>query len=250
MYQINQLARLAGVTVRTLHHYDHIGLLAPGDHSEGGYRLYGRAELLRLQEILLYRELDLPLKTIKELLDDPQHDSLKSLAEHRDRLKQQQARIARIIDTIDNTIIHLKENNMPLNDRDLYGGLSQEEIDAMNREVDEQYDPEIVAQSRERVSKLSKQQWEGVQAQGDRVNQRIAEAMDLAPTDASVQQLVAKHHAWIENFYDCNATVYRGLAEMYVSDERFTAYYEKIKPGLAAFLSKAMIHFAENSLKN
>lgn len=248
MYMINELARMAGVTVRTLHHYDHIGLLEPGSHSEGGYRLYGRSELLRLQEIMLYRELDLPLKTIKDLLDDPKHEPVQSLMNHRRQLEAEQVRIEQILETIDNTIRHLKEQNMPLKDTDLYKGLSQEEIDAINEEVDQKYDPELVAQSRERIGKLNKQQWDQVQAAGDDVNRRMAELMSEHPANKVVQQVVAEHHEWIENFYDCNAEVYRGLAEMYVSDERFKAFYEKVKPGLAGFLSKAMQVYADEEL--
>ena len=254
-YKINELARMANVTVRTLHHYDRIGLLSPGGYTEGGFRLYGRPELLRLQQILFYRELDVPLKQIRSLLDDPDVDPIEILKNQHRLLTARGERLMDLLNTLERTIEHLEDNTMPLKDEDLYKGMSKEEIEAIKTEVDEktrkgEYDPRLVEQSRQRVGKMSKQQFADIGTEADDINRELAALMDRAVSDPEVQALIERHHAWIENFYDCDATVYRGLAEMYLADERFKANYEKVAPGLAAYLSEAMIWFAEKRLTN
>src|SRR5512136_2331510 len=100
-YTVQQLARLAGVSVRTLHHYDHIGLLAPSARTAAGYRLYGAADLLRLQQILFFKELDLPLDEIQDILDDPDFDQIEALESHKRLLRERADRLARLLMTID-----------------------------------------------------------------------------------------------------------------------------------------------------
>ncbi len=140
-HTVHQLASLAGISVRTLHHYDHIGLLKPSARSAAGYRLYGTEDLLRLQQILLYRELDLPLEEIRRILDDPGFDPVRALAQHRRTLELHAERLARLLHTIDRTIARLTEVDMSLSDEELYEGLPKEQVDRWKREVNERYDP-------------------------------------------------------------------------------------------------------------
>ena len=125
-HTVRQLASLAGISVRTLHHYDHIGLLTPSARSAAGYRLYGTEDLLRLQQILLFRELDLPLEEIRRILDDPGFDPVRALAQHRRTLELRAERLARLLHTIDRTIARLTEVDMSLTDEELYEGLPKE----------------------------------------------------------------------------------------------------------------------------
>lgn len=250
-YSVKEVAELSGVTIRALHHYDHIGLLKPAVRTEKKYRLYDRGNLLRLQQILFYRELDLSLEAIKDILDDPEFDTAEALIGHRERLIQRQKHMTSLIRTVDKTLASIEgEKKMTLKDKDLYKGFDQEKIDRWNREVEEKYNPEIVAESRSKISKMSKAQFAEVQRQGDRVTLAIAELMDNGASDPEVQAQIKQHHAWIENFYDCPANVYKGLGQLYVENPEFTSFYEKVKPGLAAFMCEAMAYFADQELKS
>jgi DNA-binding transcriptional MerR regulator len=247
-YTVGQLAKMAGVSVRTLHHYHQIGLLAPSARTKAGYRLYGEPELLRLQQILFFKELDMPLDEVRQILDDPGFDPVDALEGHRQLLQQRMERLARLLKTIDRTIDRLTEEDMTLTDEELYEGFSTEQIERYKRQAREMYDPALVEESERRVKKMSRAQWQAVGAEGEAVTTALATLADRESGDAEVQALVARHHAWIENFYPCSAEVYRGLAQGYVEHPEFRAFYEKYRPGLADFLSAAMVHYADHVL--
>jgi len=139
-YTISQLAKMAGVSVRTLHHYDHIGLLKPSSRTTAGYRLYEEQDLLRLQQILFFKELEFPLKEIRDILDDPEFDQIKALENHRRLLQKRTERLARLLKTIDKTIQRLEEDNMTMTDKELYEGFTQEQIERYKRQARELYD--------------------------------------------------------------------------------------------------------------
>ncbi len=247
-YTVHQLASMAGISVRTLHHYDHIGLLTPSAHTAAGYRLYGTEDLLRLQQILLYRELDLPLAEIRRILDDPGFDRVRALAQHRRTLELQAERLARLVNTIDRTIARLTEVDMSLTDEELYEGLPKEQVERWKREVDERYDPRLVAESNRRVHAMSKGQWDGVKAEGDAIARRMAELMGRAAGDPEVQATIARQHAWIENFYPCSAEMFQGLGQHYAENPEFRANYDRYRPGLADFMRDAMAYYADHTL--
>jgi DNA-binding transcriptional MerR regulator len=248
-YTVSQLARMAGISVRTLHHYDQIGLLEPATRTEAGYRLYGEAELLRLQQILFFRELELPLSEVREILDDPEFEQVAALEHHRQLLERRIERLARLLKTIDRTIDKLREGDMTLTDEELYEGFSTEEIERYKREAREMYDPDLVEASEQRVKGMSRAEWKAVRAEGEAVTTALAALVDRAPGDAEVQKVIARHHAWIENFYPCSAEIYRGLAQTYVEHPEFRAFYEKVRPGLASFMSEAMNTYANGVLE-
>jgi DNA-binding transcriptional MerR regulator len=247
-YTVSQLARMAGVTVRTLHHYDQIGLLEPSARTEAGYRLYGEAELLRLQQILFFRELDMPLDEVRQIVDDPGFDQIAALEHHRQLLHRRMERLARLLRTIDRTIDRLTEGDMTLTDQELYEGFTTEQIERYKREARQMYDSALVEESERRVKQMSRAEWKAVGAEGEAVTSGLAALADREPADAEVQELIARHHAWIENFFPCSAEVYRGLGQGYVEHPEFRAFYEKYRPGLADFLSAAMNHYADQVL--
>ena len=137
---------------------------------------------------------------------------------------------------------------MTLTDAELYEGFSQEQIERYKREVKERYDPKLVAESDRRVRKMSKTQWQAVGEDGKAVTRRMAELMDRDPGDSEVQETIAQHHAWIENFYPASAEVYSGLGQLYVEHPEFRAYYEAYAPDLADFMQAAMNYYAEHTL--
>ena len=244
-YTVGALARMAGVSVRTLHYYDEVGLLAPFSRSPAGYRLYGTEELLRLQQILFFRELDLPLEEVADILDDPRFDQVQALVDHRQVIEERIARMHRLVTTIDRTLLKLKGKSVELTDEELYEGLTKQQTERYQREAAERYDPVVLAESNRRIRKMSKARWQAVKEEGNAVTQAIADAMSADPQDPKVQALVAQHCAWMGNFYTVTPQIYRGLAQLYVENEEFRAFYDHVAPGLADFLSEAMIHYAD-----
>lgn len=247
-YTVHEVAKMAGVSVRTLHHYHEIGILAPAARSAAGYRQYSEADLLRLQQILFYRELDVPLREIGRILDDDGFDLATALAAHRDRLLGEQDRLARLLQTIERTLARLKGDTMALTDEELYEGFTKEERERYQREAREQYGAATVAASEERARRMSKEQWAALKKEGEEVARGLAALMGRDPADAEVQALIARHHATIEPFYHATAEIYRGLGLLYVESPEFRAYYDRYREGLADFMQAAMAHYADHSL--
>lgn len=239
---------MAGVSVRTLYYYDEINLLKPSTRSLAGYRQYGEPDLLRLQQILFFKELDFPLDKIGRILDDPDFDQVAALQTHRRWLLQQSQRLGILLQTIDKTILKLTEAEMSLTDEELYEGFTPEQVERYEKEVEAQYDPELVKESKRRIGKMSKAQWQGIKADGDDVTRLIASLADREPDDLEVQAAIARHHGWIENFYPASADVYRGLSQLYTENDEFRQTYDKYRPGLADFMKAAMMHYADNNL--
>jgi DNA-binding transcriptional MerR regulator len=250
-YTVRRLSELAGITVRTLHHYDQIRLLRPSRRTEAGYRLYGEEDLLRLQQILFFRELDFPLAEIREILDRPGFDQVAALRTHRRMLGERAARLDRLLNTVDRTIATLtSEDVVGLTDDELYEGFAPSEREKLAGYEAEARDRwgEMAAESQKRVRRMSKDQWQLVGAEGGAINTAMAALMARPVATPEVQALMARQHAWIENFYPCSAEMFRGLGQMYVEDPRFTAAYDKVRPGLAVFMRDAMAYYAEHSL--
>jgi len=247
-YTVHQVAEMAGVSVRTLHHYDHIGLLEPAARTAARYRLYGEADLLRLQQILLFKELDVPLRTIRSILDDPGFDPVEALEAHRRTLEGQAARLARLLQTIDRTIQRLKGDTMAMTNEELYEGLPKEQSERWRREARELYGAEVVEASERRARGMSKEQWNALKQEGDEVTRGLAALADRDPDDPEVQALVARHYAWLEHFWHADADAYRGLGRLYVENDEFRAFYDRYRPGLADFMQAAMNHYADRAL--
>ncbi len=248
-HTVHQLADLAGVSVRTLHHYDQIGLLRPTARTNAGYRLYAGADLLRLQQILFFKEMDLPLGEIKAILDDPGFDAVQALRSHRRMLEQRRERLALLLNTIDKTILSLTEETMtPLTDKELYEGFTQEQIDEYTSEASQRW-PDQYAESNRRVRAMSREQWQAIKKEGDEVTRGLAALMGSDPASQAVQALVARHYAWVAQFWTPNAEAYRGLGQMYTEDARFRANYDKYRPGLADFMCAAMNIYAQKNMK-
>lgn len=249
VYNVSMLAKLAGVSVRTLHHYDDIGLLKPSFRSSSGYRKYQRDDLLRLQQILFYRELDFSLAEIRDILDDPDYDEVQALVNHRKSIEQRVERLSNLLKTLDKTLLHYKEESMALTDEELYEGFSREKIERCKKEVEEKYDPKLVSTSRERVGKMSRNEWNRTKDEGEAIAGDMAGVMNNAsPESAEAQAIVKRHHDWIENFYPADRDTYKGLGMTYAQNPEFREYYDKFRPGLADFMCAAMGYFADREL--
>lgn len=245
-YTVKELAKISGVTVRTLHYYDELDLLQPKSRSNAGYRCYGDSELLKLQQILFYRELEFSLQEIKKIVNDPEFDPKKALESHRVKLLQKRDNINDLVKTIDQTLLKLEGSKMVTN-KDLYEGFSPEKIKKYEEEVDRKYDAKIVAESKKNLGKMTKKMWIKVKNEGDLIAEKMATAMKNGHAIDSkvVQTLVRRHHQWIENFYACPKKMYLGLGDLYISNPEFCAFYEKFGKGLAQFLNLAMKKYVE-----
>lgn len=250
-YTVKKLAKLSGVSVRTLHHYDKIGLLKPATRTEARYRLYGEQELLRLQQILFYKELGFSLKKIREVLDDPEFELIRALESHKEALKARQTRIDQLLITIDKTIDHLKNEKIMMKPEELYEGLNPE----YRQEAIDKYGKKAIEKSEQELVKLGKAGFEQLKADFEACNAKLFSLKEKDPTSEVVQREIANHYQFIRQFWgttntpDPQAEAYAGLGKLYVQDERYTTVDGKPQPEFAQFLSKAMAHFADQSLK-
>jgi DNA-binding transcriptional MerR regulator len=240
---VGQVAALAGVTVRTLHHYDRIGLLSPSGRTAAGYRQYAPADLDRLHRVLVYRELGFPLEEVATLLDDPAADPTEHLRrQHRlllDRMERTRAMVTAVekeMEAMDMGIALTPEERF-----EIFGehDPAQYEVEAEERwgETD------AWKESQQRTRGYTKEDWLGIKAETDDVNSRFAEVMraGIAADSQHAMDIAEGHRQHIGRwFYECPPQMHAGLGRMYVEDERFTATYEQIAPGLAEYVSTAV----------
>ncbi len=247
LYSITELSKLAGISSRSLRFYEACNLLSPALRLNKGRRYYDKMGLYRLQQVLFYKELGLTLKEISLILNDKSFDFPKALVQHRKDLENKQLKLHQQIATVDKTILHFTKRTI-MKDEELYEGFTKDEISKINDEVDSKYNPKVVAESRRRVKNMNKEHWAKIKNASDLFTRELARlSLDHQPDDPLVQAQIKLHHDWIENFYDCNAEMYRGLGELYTSDARFRATYDKYASGLADFMQKAMNIWADHN---
>ena len=245
MFTVKQLSSMAGVTPRTLHHYDEIGLLKPSRIGENGYRYYGEEALLKLQQILFYRELDISLDEIKKIMGRRDFDVLGALQSHKDALNKQAVRIDRLIQTVDNTIQHLK-GKTKMSEKGLFEGFSEEEQEKYAKEAEQMYDPETVRESNRKWKAYSAAKKEAILAEGKAVYMDMVAAMSKGPASAEVQAIVERWRKHMDYFWTPNLDQLLGLAEGYSDDPRFKANFDKMHPNLAEFMREAVKVYVEN----
>jgi DNA-binding transcriptional MerR regulator len=253
-YAVGELARLSGVTIRTLHHYDSIGLLKPASVGENGYRLYGREELLRLQQILLHRELGMSLNDIAAVLDAPGFDRLEALRRQRAHLGTEMVRYRRLLRTIDRTIADM-EGEPVMKDAQLYKGFDPAKQAEYETWLIDRYGGDMAEQiSRSWVQGASSLKDEAaagaVKAELEAVERALGQALadGLAEGSPTTQTLIGRHHAIISRFWSPTAEAYAGLGDLYLEHPDFRARYEAVQPGLTAYLAAAMKVFAADAL--
>lgn len=239
MFTVKQLSKMAGITPRTLHYYDEIGLLEPSRVGANGYRYYGEEALLRLQQILLYRELDLPLEHIKEIVGRPDFDVLSALESHRQKLRQRIAHMQRLIATVDNTISHLK-GQKEMDTKQLFEAFSDEQQAEYEKEVMQLYDPETVKASNRKWESYSVAEKQRIGEEGNAIYRDILLAMPKGASSPEAQACVERWRHHIEYFWIPNDEQLVGLADLYNDDPRFKANFDKIHPDLAAFMRAAV----------
>jgi DNA-binding transcriptional MerR regulator len=239
MFTVKQLSRLAGVTPRTLHYYDQIGLLKPTQLGKNGYRYYGDESLLRLQQILIYRELDMPLEQIKEILDRREFDVVSALEGHRDQLQERIRRLERVIATVNETISFLR-GETTMNQKQLFEPFNEEQQAEYEKGAMQMYDPAIVKASNQKWKNYTPAEKQHIADKGNAVYLGFVQAMPKGPASPEAQACVESWRRHMDYFWTPNEDQLLGLAEGYNSDPRFKANFDKIHPDLAAFILEAV----------
>lgn len=244
MRTIGELASAAGVSVRTLHHYDELGLLRPVTRTEAGYRLYNDDDIRRLHEILLWRSLGFPLEEVRALIDDPAHDPLEAMRLHRERLLEELGALTARVEALDVAIARASGSEA-LTDQDLRALFDGFDPAAYEDEVARRWgQTEEHRESKRRTARYGKREWEQMRAEARELGERLAGLCRAGtPTDSpEARAAAAAHGAHITRwFYTLSPQVHVALARGYVEDPRFAASYEALAPGLSVWLRDAIL---------
>lgn len=243
-YTVKQLSELAGVSIRTLHYYDEIGLLKPDAYGENGYRYYGEEALLRLQQILFFRELDFRLAEIQTIMERPDFDLLHTLQVHRKALLERVARLGRLIHTVEKTIDHFK-GEAPMSEKEYYEGFSAKKQKEYEQYVRQRWGNETYESSARRWEALSDAEKKDYGTRGDALNKALADSMVKGPRHPDVQMLIGQYREHLSFFYDVTLDIYEGLGHGYNQHPDFIAFYDRYAPGLAGFLEQAITYYVE-----
>ena len=248
-WTVGELARLARVSVRTLHHYDAVGLLPPSGRSEAGYRLYAAPDLERLQQILLFRELGFALAEIRRIMLDPQFDRRRALAAQRTLLAARAGRLETMLSAVD-AALDAAQRGIAMQADELFEAFGDFDPRDYDEEVRRRWGTtDAYAESARRTAAYSKADWQALKAESDDITADFVAALDRgsAPDDPAVQAIVDRHFRHLTRwFYTPTPEMYAGLGDLYVNDPRFTRNLDKARKGLAAFQRAAMRTYAQS----
>lgn len=248
---VKQLAGMSGVSVRTLHFYDEVGLLKPAYLGANGYRFYEEAQLLMLQQILFYRKLGFELKQIKRILRQPDFDKVAALESHRKVLRKNLAETRKLIETIDKTIEHLK-GTKKMKSKELFEGFDPKQQAKHEQYLIDRYGDrmkESIAESKKKVKDWTKANWEKSNAAFAKICQDLVQMMgrELPVDSAEAQAIIRRHYEWLKQFWTPNREAYAGHSDLIVSSDLRKAY-EAHDPRLPEFVAAAIKVFAEKEL--
>lgn len=244
-YTVQHLGKLAGISTRTLRYYDEIELLMPARINSSGYRIYGQNEVDRLQQILFYRELGIPLEQIKDIMSSPTYDGTRALMDHREQLLDKRKQLDILIANVEQTIAY-KEGRLTMSNKEKFEGFKQKLIDdnenQFGKEIREKYGDDKVNKSNQKLQNMTQEQHEEVTRLAEEVVESLAEAFKLGdPASKLAQKAADLHKQWLMSYWsEYSKEAHAGLAQMYVDDERFKAYYDVKQPGTAEFLRDAI----------
>jgi DNA-binding transcriptional MerR regulator len=244
-YTVQNLGKLAGVSTRTLRYYDEIELLKPARINSSGYRIYGQAEVDRLQQILFYRELGVSLDSIKEIITAPSFNGANALREHHEQLLDKRKQLDLLIANVEKTIA-FTEGRITMTDTEKFEGFKQKMIDdneeKYGKEIREKYGDDKVDKYNQKIKNMTQEQQDEVTRLANEVLATLAEAFKNGDPASELAQASADlHKMWLSYYWnEYSKEAHAGLAQMYVDDERFKAYYDEKQPGTAEFLRDAI----------
>ncbi|WP_040213090.1 MerR family transcriptional regulator [Clostridium polynesiense] len=249
-YTVQQLGNLAGISTRTLRYYHEIGILKPARINSSGYRIYGEKEVDKLQQILFYRELGVGLEDIKKIVDSPDFNALAALKEHQYKLLDKRKQLDLLIENVNKTIA-LSEGRIKMSNKEKFQGfkdkLIKENEDKYGEEIREKYGEKTISQSNKRFKNLTEEQYNKMEAINEELFKILKEAYTTGNPEGTLAQKAADlHRQWLSfTWPSYSKEAHAGLAQMYVDDPRFTAYYDKEQPGLAKFLRDAVFVYTK-----
>ncbi|HSM23464.1 MAG TPA: MerR family transcriptional regulator [Anaerolineaceae bacterium] len=246
MLTVKQLSKLAHVTPRTLRYYDQIGLLKPDSIGDNGYRYYLDESLLKLQQILFYRELDIPLEHIKEIMGQKDYDLQQALENHKQQLGRRIKRIENLIATVDQTLKYIKGEEK-MNKKVLFEAFTEEEEAKMEQEALQMYDPDTVKESYKKWNNYSKAEKQKIGDEGNAVYQGFVDVMNKGAASPEAQDCVKRWREHMNYFWIPNIEQLSGLADLYNDDPRFNKNFNKIHPDLARFVREAVRIYIKNN---
>ena len=244
-YTVQKLGKLAGISTRTLRYYDEIGILKPARINSSGYRIYGQAEVDRLQQILFYRELGVSLDNIKNIVTAPSFDGENALKEHREKLLKKRKHLDLLIANVDKTLA-VTEGGIKMSNKERFEGFKQKMVEDNEKkygeEIREKYGNDPIDKSNAKLKNMTEEQYSMVTKLEEQVTETLAEAFKMGNPASDIAQKAADlHRQWLTFYWDSySKEAHAGLAQMYVDDERFKAYYDAKQPGTAEFLRDAI----------
>jgi DNA-binding transcriptional MerR regulator len=245
-YTVQKLGYLAGVSTRTLRYYDVIGILKPARINSSGYRIYGQSEVDRLQQILFYRELGVSLEGIKDIMTAPAFDGAHALIEHHEKLLEKRTQLDTLIANVEKTIA-LTGGRITMTNKEKFAGFKQKLVDEneakYGKEVRAKFGDTEMDKSNKKLKNMTEEQYTAVEKLGTNVIDAIAAAFATGdPAGELAQKAADLHRQWLSFYWDSySKEAHAGLAQMYVDDERFTAFYDAKQPGSAEFLRDAVL---------
>ncbi|MHA7966994.1 MerR family transcriptional regulator [Paenibacillus sp. CAU 1782] len=246
--KVKEVADLVGISVRTLHHYDEIGLLVPEGATEAGYRIYSGKNLDLLQQILFFRELGFPLQTIKNIIHSPGFDRLAALQQHRLMLRDKRNRLNRLLETVDKSIQFAKGES-DMTNKEQFSGFDFSQ-NPYEKEARERWGNAAVDSSAAKVKGMQQSgEMAGFQEEMNELYRELTHMRHNDPASPEAQEGIGKWYAMLNRVGSYTPEMFKGLGEMYVADERFTKNIDGFGEGLAAFMRDAMAEFADRQLK-
>ena len=243
-WKVSEVAALARVTVRTLHHYDRLGLVAPRARSNAGYRLYGPRDLERLQQVLFFRELGFPLREVRRIMTDRRFDRKAALAAQRSLLIKKMDQLRVMVDAVDRALSAAAAGRHDMDAKQMFDGVGGFDPRNYEDEVRRRWGGTDAGQeAARRTAKYTPKQWTDIRAEAAKITGDLAACFDrgTAAADQAAMDVAERHRQHIERwYYPCSHTMHVGLGKMYVADPRFAQNYEQVRPGLAAYMRDAI----------
>jgi DNA-binding transcriptional MerR regulator len=244
MYTVKELATLAGISPRTLHYYDQIGILAPTSRDENGYRYYGSDAVLKLQQIRFFKELDFSLEEIRTIIRGPDFNVLQALQVHKSALQQKVKRLDSLIQTIDHTILHLK-GHLDMQQKELFDGFDEEKQKQYVEEIRQRYGERAFENTID-WNNYTPEEKKNIKAEGEAIYRDLAANMDKGYDSPEVQTIISRWHQHLRYFYEPTIERLLGLAELYTEHPDFIATFQKIHPDLPEFLKQAILYYCRH----
>ncbi|MBE9916424.1 MerR family transcriptional regulator [Paenibacillus donghaensis] len=241
---VKEVAELSGISVRTLHHYDEIGLLHPSRTTEAGYRVYSDEDIALLQQILFFRELGFPLKQIREIINRPDFDRLEAMELHHRLLLDKRARLERMIETLEQTMKHEK-GEISMTNHDKFAGFDFGS-NPYEQEARERWGDKAVAESNEKLNKLSKREQGDLEKEMNAIYRKLADLRHGSPSTEEAQLAVGEWYQLLNRLGSYSLEAFKGLGQMYAEDERFTRNIDRFGAGLAVFMRDAMTEYVDS----